>query len=152
MFTQSKLMIIEACLCTGCATVPMESKDVSTKYKTFNPPSSGNAGLFIYRGAGVGTALKKDIWVDGKCIGESAPHVFFYDEVTGTQEHKISTESEFSPNELILKTEAGKNYFLKQYIKIGVFVGGANIEVVSEDEGKKAISQLDMAVKGTCSQ
>ena len=132
--------------------MPMESEAVSAKAKSFNPPTDGNAGLYLYRSSGVGTALKKDIRVDNKCIGESAPNVFFYEEVKGNMEHKISTESEFSPNDLLLKTESGKNYFIKQFIKMGVFVGGANLELVEEGEGKKDVSELELAIKGTCSQ
>lgn len=137
---------------SGCATVPMEPKEVSARAKSFNPPSEGNAGLYIYRDSMLGAALKKDIWVDDKCIGESAPHVFFYEDVKGNQEHKISTESEFSPNDLLLKAESGKNYFIRQYIKMGAFVGGANLELMEEEEGKKAVSELEMAKKGTCSK
>jgi hypothetical protein len=33
---------------------------------------------------------------------------------------------------------------------MGVFVGGSNLEVVSEADGKKAINDLQMAKKGTC--
>jgi hypothetical protein len=139
-------------LLAGCASVPMETESVSVKAKSFNPPTEGNAGLYLYRSSGPGTALKKDIWVDDKCIGESAPNVFFYEEVKGNEEHKISTESEFSPNDLLLKTESGNNYFIKQYIKFGVFVGGANLELIEEEEGKKDVSKLEMAKKGTCSK
>jgi hypothetical protein len=142
---------LAAALISGCASVPMESKEASAMAKQFNPPSAGNSGLYIYRDSFVGKALKKDIWIDGKCLGETAPDVFFYEEVTGDQEHKISTESEFSPNDLVINTAAGQNYFIRQYIKLGVFVGGANLELVNEDEAKKAISGLDLAQKGTCS-
>lgn len=130
----------------------MESKDASTKAKQFNPPSTGNSGLYIYRDSFVGKALKKDVWLDGKCLGETAPDVFFYDEVKGDQEHKVSTESEFSPNDLAINTVAGQHYFIRQYIKIGVFVGGANLELINEEEGKKAIAKLELAQKGTCSK
>lgn len=102
--------------------------------------------------AALGAALKKDIWVDGECIGETVPKIFFYEEVVGDKEHTISTESEFSPNDLLVKTESGKNYFINQYIKLGAFVGGANLELVDEATGKQAVAQLDMAKKGTCSQ
>jgi hypothetical protein len=130
----------------------MESKDLSAKAKEFNAPSEGTSGLYIYRTSGVGSALKKDIWVDDKCIGETAPEMFFYEEVEGNQEHKISTESEFSPNELLVTTESGKNYFIKQFIKMGVFVGGANLELSSIEQGKKDLSEIDMAIKGNCSK
>lgn len=139
-------------LLVGCASVPMEDKNASAEAKRFAAPAPGNAGLYIYRNSGVGGSLKKDIWVDDKCIGESAPKVFFYEQVKGDIEHKISTESEFSPNDLLVKTESGKNYFIKQYIKMGVFVGGANLELVDEKEGKADIAKLELASKGNCSK
>jgi len=108
------------------------------------------AGLYIYRTTGVGGALKKSVWVDGHCVGETAPNVFFYEEVKGGEPHKVSTESEFSPNDLMITTEAGQNYFINQYIKMGVFVGGANLKVVDDTSGKAAVSGLEMAKKGTC--
>ena len=136
----------------GCASVPMESAERTTTAKKFNPPSEGSSGLYIYRPSSLGGALKKDIWVDGKCIGESAPYVFFYEEVEGDKSHKVSTESEFSPNDLIVKVKSGMHYFIRQYIKFGVFVGGAGLELVDEEKGKKEVSELDMATKGTCSK
>lgn len=130
----------------------MESTEKSDQAKKFAAPSNGNAGLYIYRSGVVGSALKKDVWVDGKCIGESAPNVFFYNEVAGNAEHKVSTESEFSPNDLMIKTAPGKNYFIQQYIKFGVFVGGAGLEVVDEEKGKAEVAKLQLAKAGTCSQ
>ena len=120
--------------------------------KQFAQPMAGNSGLYIYRDSFVGKALKKDIWVDGKCIGESAPDVFFYTEVAGSTEHSISTESEFSPNALALLVETGKNYFVRQYIKMGMFVGGAGLESISEEQGKTAVAKLELAKPGTCSE
>lgn len=145
-------ILISGATLAGCASVPMESKETSNAAKKFIAPSDGNAGLYIYRAGGFGGALKKDLWVDNNCVGESAPNVFFYEEVAGGKEHKIGTESEFSPNDLMLKTEPGKNYFVSQYIKIGVFVGGADLSLVDEKTGEEAVSKLQMAVKGHCSQ
>ena len=89
-------------LFSGCASVQMASKAESAKAKEFNAPSQGNAGVYLYRNSFVGKALKKDLWIDGKCIGESAPDVFFYTEIEGGKLYKIDTESEFSPNTLEL--------------------------------------------------
>jgi uncharacterized protein YlaN (UPF0358 family) len=152
MYKKLVLIVLVSFLFSGCATVPMESADKNEIVKKFNPPSNGNAALYIYRSGSLGGALKKDVWVDGECIGETAPNVFFYEEVQGDQEHKVSTESEFSPNDLLLKTDGGKNYFIRQYMKLGVFVGGAGLELVDEAEGKKAVKELDMAKKGQCSK
>ncbi|MBU2894800.1 DUF2846 domain-containing protein [Colwellia sp. D2M02] len=129
----------------------MESKERSELAKQYNSPSEGKSGLYVYRSGSFGGALKKDVWLNGKCVGETAPNMFFYEEIEGNTEHKVSTESEFSPNDLLVKTESGKNYFVSQYIKMGVFVGGAGVELVDEEKGKKQVSKLDMAIKGKCS-
>ena len=146
------LMTFASFLFAGCASVPMESIELSNTAKEFNQPTDGNSGLYIYRVMAPGAALKKDIWVDGKCIGESAPNTFFYEEVRGNEEHKLSTESEFSPNDLHVKTDSGQNYFVEQYLRLGVFVGGANLRLVDEEKGKMVVSSLELAIKGTCSK
>lgn len=145
-------VLVAVTFLSGCASVPMESKENTALAKQFNTPSEGNSGLYVYRSGSFGGALKKDVWVDGDCLGETAPDMFFYKEVKGDEQHKIATESEFSPNDLLLDTETDKNYFIRQYMKIGVFVGGAGVELVDEEKGKKDISSLNMAKTGTCSK
>ena len=151
MYKKMAVVMLASSLFAGCASVPMESREASTNAKAFTAPPQDMAGVYIYRASGPGTALEKAIWVNDKCVGETAPNMFFYELVPGGKQHKISTESEFSPNNLMVQTEAGKNYFIKQYIKMGVFVGGANLQKVSEHEGQAAIRQLNLAKKGKCS-
>lgn len=145
-------VVVAAFLFSGCASVPMESQEKSDLALKFNPPPAKKAGLYIYRSGHFGGALKKDVWIDGKCIGETAPNIFFYEEVEGDKEHKLSTESEFSPNDLLVKTPAGRNYFVRQYIKMGAFVGGAGLELVEEEKGKADVAPLKLAKSGTCSK
>jgi len=136
--------ILLALLMSGCASVPKASKEKDAAAKTFTAPTDGQSGIYIYRNSFVGQALKKNVYIDGKLVGESSNKVFFYNQVApGT--HKLSTESEFSDNALELKTEAGKNYFVEQYIKMGAFVGGANLKVVSEADGKKEVLKCSLA-------
>lgn len=147
----SRIALVAVVLVSGCASVDMASKEASSKAKQFNPPASGNAGVYIYRNSFGGKALKKDVWIDGKCIGETAPDVFFYTEVEGDKTHMVETESEFSPNALELMFSAGKHYFIRQFLKIGVFIGGADLEAVPEEQGRKDIAELEMATPGNCS-
>ncbi|EJL6905488.1 MULTISPECIES: DUF2846 domain-containing protein [Vibrio] len=136
---------------SGCASVPTADSSISNQAKAFEAPTTGNAGIYIYReDTLVGAALKKYVYVDNECIGETAPGVFFYHEVEGNKEHKISTESEFSENDLTIYTEEGRNYFINQFIKMGVFVGGAGLEQVDENKGKAEVLKVDMAQKGNC--
>ena len=133
-----------AFLISGCASVPKASKEKDAAAKTFSTPTDNQSGIYIYRNSFVGQALKKNVYIDGKLIGESSNKVFFYKQVApGT--HKLSTESEFSDNDLELKTESGKNYFVEQSIKMGAFVGGAKLTAVSEDVGKKEVLKCSLA-------
>jgi hypothetical protein len=150
---KNKIILCSALLLglSGCASVPTVDSAVSNQTKSFEAPKEGNSGIYIYREDSiVGAALKKYVYVDGECIGETAPGVFFYHEVKGNEDHKLSTESEFSENHLTIFTEEGRNYFVNQYIKVGVFVGGAGLELVDESKGKKEVLKVDMAVKGNC--
>ncbi|MDR1656705.1 MAG: DUF2846 domain-containing protein [Deltaproteobacteria bacterium] len=147
------LAIILVFLVSGCASVEVASQLDSLKAKEFGSPGPGNAGVYLYRNRGlIGVALKKDLWIDGECIGETSPAVFFYTEVEGDKNHTIATESEFSPNELVLFFESGKNYFIRQFMKLGVFVYGAGIEQIPEEQGKEEVAKLEMAIPGKCSK
>ena len=101
-------------------------------------------------GIGLGASLKKDIWVDSRCVGDSAPDVFFYTADKGNAVHKVSTESEFLPNVMQLGTESGQHYLIKQYLKPNVFVGGTGLGVMLQIEGKAAIGKLDLAQGEVC--
>jgi len=144
---KNSLMLITLSLSvflTGCASVPMASTADDQLRKEFALPPEGKAGLYIYRNSNFGGALKKSVYVDGQLVGETAPMTYFYKEVA-LGEHKLSTESEFSNNDLIVQIQRGINYFVRQYIKLGVFVGGSNLELVSEEEGKKGVLESKLA-------
>jgi len=112
--------------------------------KSFAAPAEGKAGVYIYRNSFVGQALKKNLYLNGELLGESANKTYFYRQVQ-PGEHTVSTESEFSDNAFKFVAEAGLNYFIRQYIKMGVFVGGANLEIVSEEEGKEGVLSSGLA-------
>jgi hypothetical protein len=130
--------------------VPLASPERSEAAKQFAPPRPGFAGVYVYRDGTAGRLLKKAIRVNGHCLGESAPGVFFHREVAGGVEHVISTESEFWPNELRFTAKAGANHYFRQSMRLGVFFGGATLERVSEEEGRRAIAGLELARKGGC--
>ncbi|MBL1261324.1 MAG: DUF2846 domain-containing protein [Thiotrichaceae bacterium] len=145
--------VISISLLSGCASVPMESSVESNLAKEFNSPSSGKAGIYVYRkDTVVGSALKKSVWIDKECVGETAKGVFFYHEVDGDEDHTISTESEFSANELMISMKNGMLYYVEQFIKMGVFVGGAGLEQKDEETGKIELAELKMATKGSCGE
>jgi hypothetical protein len=147
-FAMRKIIVVTSLILiaflNGCASVPMAAVENDTARKSFPSPSPGTAGLYIYRNTSLGGALKKDIFIDDVRVAETAPMTYFYFEVEDGM-RKLSTESEFSPNDLIVDVEQGNNYFVQQSIKFGVFVGGADLELVSEEEGKKGVLECKLA-------
>ena len=131
-------------LLTGCASVPMASVEEDNSKKQFSAPARGSSGIYIYRNTNLGGALKKNVYLDGKLIGETAPMTYFYTKVAPGK-HTLSTESEFSNNDLVLQAESGTNYFVNQYIKLGFFVGGAGLELVSEKDGREGVLECGLA-------
>lgn len=144
------IALISVLAIAGCSSIPMATPGESMKAKEFAQPAPGKAGLYVYRDGFLGAALKKDIHVNNECIGASKANVFFYKEIEGDKDYEISTESEFSPNKISLHSVSGKNHFVRQYIKIGVFVGGADLEIMEAGPAMQAISRLDMGVNGSC--
>ena len=130
---------------SGCASVAVQDSATENYAKEFNTPPSGWSGLYVYRTCNImGSALKKSLYVDGQYIGETSRCRFFY-RLVEPGFHLLQTESEFSENDLSLNFIEGKNHYVKQYVKLGVFVGGANLEVVNEDEAKKDIEDYSLA-------
>ncbi|MCX4186542.1 DUF2846 domain-containing protein [Methylophaga sp. OBS4] len=136
--------IIFSLVLSGCASVPMANKENDLALKQFSPPPEDKAGLYIYRNTFVGQALKKTVSLDGNVIGETANKVYFY-KVISPGPHTLATESEFSDNSISFEADAGKHYYAEQYIKVGVFVGGANLKMVEEEEARKAILECSLA-------
>ena len=145
MFKKIVIIALVSTLAVGCASIPMESLERTTTAKKFNPPAEGNSGLYIYRNS-LGAFHYRDVRVNEQCIGSTAPYVFFYEEVEGGKSYKVSTESEFSPNDLLIKVKSGMHYFIKQ----NMVFWDVGVELVDEEQGKEEVSKLDMAAQGTC--
>ena len=132
------LTISVLALLASCASVPMAPPEQDAASKTFTAPPSNRAGVYVFRNSSFGSALKKTVFIDGIAIGETARYVFLHREIEPGK-HTLSTESEFSNNDLVFEASGGNNYFFRQYIKFGVIVGGAKLETVNEEKGKKGV-------------
>lgn len=128
----------------GCASVPMDSPEADAHLKTFPIPPAGQAGLYIYRDNFAGQGLKKSVKIDGNIIGETANRVYFYRLITPGP-HVIATESEFSDNTLNLLAVGGQNHYIRQSIKMGVFVGGADLQVMPGSIAQQDLQKCTLA-------
>lgn len=140
----ASIVVLASLYLTGCASVPMAPAEKDQARKEFTAPPEGMSGLYIYRNSSFGGALKKTVRVDGKIIGETAPHTYFYTTLKPGV-HELATESEFSDNTLSIDMQPGQNYYVHNFIKFGAFVGGAGLKQVSDEEGQKGVRECKLA-------
>jgi PBP1b-binding outer membrane lipoprotein LpoB len=62
-----------ALLMTGCASVPMASKNDDAQAKQFTP-AQNMASLDIYRNETFGSAIKMPLLIDGMTVGDTVAH------------------------------------------------------------------------------
>ena len=126
----------------GCASVPMGDGKHDAAAKTFTPKPNV-AGLYIYRNESIGGAVRMDVEVDGKAIGQTAAKTYLYKEVTpGT--HTVTSKSE-NTDSVEVDAAPGKLYYLWQEVKMGILYARTQLHLVSEAEGKQGVLETQLA-------
>ena len=95
------LCMISASL-VGCASVPMgdPARDLTLKQFEVAPDK---AGVYIYRNELIGRAVKMDVEVDGKPIGQTAAQSYLYRELTPGK-HTVTAKAEQIKNQIATGT------------------------------------------------
>jgi hypothetical protein len=132
-----------ALVMTGCASVQMADPQQDASLKTFKV-APDKAGIYIYRNESMGAAVKMDILVDGKQIGESAAKTYFYQEVTPGK-HTVSSKAE-NTDTLEVTVKPGTLSYIWQEVKMGILMARTKLSLVSEEEGKKGVQESKLAV------
>lgn len=142
MFRNFALICAISLTLFGCASVPMgdAAKDAELKSFTARP---GMAGLYIYRNENFGGAIRMDVEVDGKPIGQTAAKTYFYKEVAPGK-HTVTSKSE-NTDTLEVETVAGKLYYIWQEVKMGLLYARTKLSLVSEEEGRKGVLESSLA-------
>jgi len=101
------------------------------------------AGLYVYRNESFGAAIRMDVEIDGKPVGQTAAKTYFYKEVTSGK-HVITSKSE-NTDSIEIDTVAGKIYYIWQEVKMGLIYARTKLTLVSEEEGKKGVLESQLA-------
>jgi len=121
---------------SGCASVPMADPAADAAAKTFTPPA-GKAGVYIFRDEAMGAAVKMDVFLDGKKLGETASKTYFYVPVNpGSHEVMGKAENE---SKVQFNAVAGQSYYFWQEVKMGVMLARNNLSQVDAGRGKQGV-------------
>lgn len=126
----------------GCASVPMgdASRDAALKSFAAKPDV---AGVYIYRNESLGAAVRMDLELDGKPLGQTAAKTYFYTEVPPGK-HSVTSRSE-NDDTLQFETVAGKLYYIWQEVKMGLLYARTKLHLVGDEEGKKGVLESKLA-------
>lgn len=125
-------------LLSGCASVPMAPLDQDTKAKDFSPVPN-KASLYIYRNESFGAAIPMTVSVNGKVLGQTAAQTYFRLNLTPGR-YNVESHAESISN-LLLTTEAGKNYFVWQEVKMGMWMAGSLLQQADETKGRAGVME-----------
>lgn len=126
----------------GCASVPMASQDADASAKTFQP-RPGMANIYLYRNETFGAAVAMTVSLDGKVMGRTGPQTYFLWEVAPGR-HEIASHTE-NTSKLTIDVQAGRNYYVWQEVKMGMFQPGSLLQEMSEVEGRKGVMECKRA-------
>lgn len=138
------LIIVASAFLASCATVPQGDSALDAKLKTFAPPPATKAGIYIYRPGGIGTAVKRSLFIDDVRIGDSAPN-FYYHRYVEPGIRTITTNTEMGQNKAVINAEGGENYYFKAYMTMGLITAGSDIVQVGSEEGRDGVLNSKLA-------
>lgn len=123
-------------LVSGCASVPMADGKLDAAAKTFMAPRD-RAGVYIYRNETFGAAVKMDVLLNGKVLGETAAKTYFYVEVEPGA-HSVVGKSE-NDSDVRFHALAGRLYFIWQEVKMGLLYARNELKLVDEQTGRAGV-------------
>lgn len=130
-----------AALSSGCATVPMADSRQDASAKAFAAPRD-KAGVYVYRNESIGAAVKMDVLLDGKPLGETVAKSYFYVEVAPGI-HTVTGKSE-NESSVRFHALAGKLYYIWQEVKMGILFARNELKLVEEKEGRAGVLESQM--------
>jgi hypothetical protein len=134
-------LIVVAGLLAGCASVPTASDEVDRQAKTF-AVAPGKSNIYLFRNESMGAAVKMDVALDGRPVGQTAAKTYMLFEVEPGK-HTLVSKAE---NESILEVNAaaGANQFVWQEVKMGLLFARSSLQLVDDAVGKAGVAECKL--------
>lgn len=125
----------------GCASVPMASQQADATAKQF-ATDSAKANVYIYRNENFGGAIKMPVLMDNVSVGDTAAKTYILQTVEPGN-HVITSKTENDAT-LSLDTQAGKNYYVWQEVKLGFVSARSALHLVDEKTGEAGVIECKL--------
>ncbi len=128
------LIVVVSLILSSCASTFQYNKMAQ-------PNDKAMATIYVLRPSSFGSAVKFKIYQE-KLIGKLGPKSYLAWNVTPEgRELTIISKSE-NTDMLTINPQAGKTYYIKQKVKLGVATARTELEFIEENEGKEILQKL----------
>jgi hypothetical protein len=127
----------------ACAAVPMADPILDRQAKAFQPGPDESA-IFLFRDQSLAADSLIPVSIDGRVAGKTAEQTYFL-WIVPPGEHRIASHGE-PPDELSLRTEAGRTYYVRQEIRLWGLAPRASLQLVDEERGRRGVEVSRRAV------
>ena len=139
------LLLLAVLTLGGCASVRMGDTKQDAILKEFQVPKE-SAGVYLYRNELFGAAVRLDVAVNGRTIGETGAKTYLYFELSpGT--YTITSKGE-NTDAVTVDISARSLTYIWQEVRMGFLYARTRLHVVSADEGKKGVLESSLAGTG----
>lgn len=129
----------------ACGTEKVNYKASTDKKQHPTPEApTDKALIYVLRPTIFGMKINSKIAADGDWKGVNRGKTYFFFTVEPGERYFCS-ESE-NQDYLKLNVEAGKTYYLQQKVEFGVWKARTNLVVLTEEEGKKKLKDVNLSV------
>lgn len=123
-------------LLVGCAAPIKAPPENDATAKVFTPLKD-KAAVFIFRNENYGGAIGMPIKVNGQDIGETGAKTFFRLNLASGM-YVIASEAE-NTSELPMTLVEGRNYFVWQEVRMGIWKARSSLRQVDEKTGMEGV-------------
>lgn len=126
----------------GCASVNMGDAKQDAALKTFTI-APDKSGVYIYRNESMGAAIKMDVELDGKHIGQTAAKTYLYKEVAPGK-HTITSKAE-NDSSIEVDAKPGVLLYIWQEVKMGIMSARSKLQLVDQAQGQQGVKETKLA-------
>jgi len=135
-----RILLAAALLCAACAQLPPSPADLQAK--KFEIPDGGRAAIYVVRDLAGFNDDGATLLLDGTVMITTYPGTYYRWEVApGT--HRIAGYASDSGN-ISVNVEAGRIYFVQQWVAFGMLGPRSRFSPVSPDQGRAAVMRSEL--------
>ncbi len=131
------LIVFVSLILSSCASTFQYNKIVQP-----NSNDKEMATIYVLRTSSFGSAIKFGIYQDEKLIGKLGPKSYLAWTVKPDGKKLTIMSKSENKDMLTINPQAGKTYYIKQNVKMGIAIARTELEFIEENEGKEILQKL----------